>query len=462
MILAATGQEIGINSLLTEINGFVWGPFTLWLIGLTGLYLMLGLGFQPLLRIGFGFRAAITSIRDNRGDGDVSAFKSLTTALAATIGTGNVAGVAGAIAVGGPGAVFWMWLIALVGMATKYAESLLAVHYREVDELGEHVGGPMYFIRNGLGQKWAWLGWLFAFFGALAGFGIGNGVQSNAMAEALQNSLGVPPLITGIVVGAITFSVLIGGIERIGQVTQIIVPMMAFVYVLGAIIILLANLDKIPTAITLIFTNAFSGEAAAGGSVGVVIQRGIARGVFSNESGLGTAPIAQAAAKPGDPVLQGSVAMIGTFIDTIVICSMTAIVILISGIYSEPAYVSGSQNVSLTINAFGNTLPGFEWVVVFGTVLFTMTTILGWGYYSEKCLEFLVGIKAIKPFRLIWVAIAVLGAIASGGMVWTIAEILNGLMAIPNLIGLLLLSPVVFRLTRSYNFSPKSTPIASD
>ncbi len=462
MILAATGQEIGINSLLTEINGFVWGPFTLWLIGLTGLYLMLGLGFQPLLRIGFGFRAAITSIRDNRGDGDVSAFKSLTTALAATIGTGNVAGVAGAIAVGGPGAVFWMWLIALVGMATKYAESLLAVHYREVDELGEHVGGPMYFIRNGLGQKWAWLGWLFAFFGALAGFGIGNGVQSNAMAEALQNSLGVPPLITGIVVGAITFSVLIGGIERIGQVTQIIVPMMAFVYVLGAIIILLANLDKIPTAITLIFTNAFSGEAAAGGSVGVVIQRGIARGVFSNESGLGTAPIAQAAAKPGDPVLQGSVAMIGTFIDTIVICSMTAIVILISGIYSEPAYVSGSQNVSLTINAFGNALPGFEWVVVFGTVLFTMTTILGWGYYSEKCLEFLVGIKAIKPFRLIWVAVAVLGAIASGGMVWTIAEILNGLMAIPNLIGLLLLSPVVFRLTRSYNFSPKSTPIASD
>ena len=462
MILAATGQEIGINSLLTEINGFVWGPFTLWLIGLTGLYLMLGLGFQPLLRIGFGFRAAITSIRDNRGDGDVSAFKSLTTALAATIGTGNVAGVAGAIAVGGPGAVFWMWLIALVGMATKYAESLLAVHYREVDELGEHVGGPMYFIRNGLGQKWAWLGWLFAFFGALAGFGIGNGVQSNAMAEALQNSLGVPPLITGIVVGAITFSVLIGGIERIGRVTQIIVPMMAFVYVLGAIIILLANLDKIPTAITLIFTNAFSGEAAAGGSVGVVIQRGIARGVFSNESGLGTAPIAQAAAKPGDPVLQGSVAMIGTFIDTIVICSMTAIVILISGIYSEPTYVSGSQNVSLTINAFGNALPGFEWVVVFGTVLFTMTTILGWGYYSEKCLEFLVGIKAIKPFRLIWVAVAVLGAIASGGMVWTIAEILNGLMAIPNLIGLLLLSPVVFRLTRSYNFSPKSTPIASD
>ena len=237
---------------------------------------------------------------------------------------------------------------------------------------------------------------------------------------------------------------------------------MALLYVLGTVIILLANLDKIPTAITLIFTNAFSGEAAAGGSIGVVIQRGIARGVFSNESGLGTAPIAQAAAKPGDPVLQGSVAMIGTFIDTIVICSMTAMVILISGIYSETDYVSGSQNVSLTINAFGNALPGFEWIVVFGTVLFTMTTILGWGYYSEKCLEFMVGIKAIKPFRLVWVAVAVFGAIASGGMIWTIAEILNGLMAIPNLIGLLLLSPVVFRLTRSYNFKSKNSSTVPD
>ena len=322
---------------------------------------MLGLKFQPLLRIGFGFREAITSIRSSGGEGNVSAFKSLTTALAATIGTGNVAGVAGAIAVGGPGAVFWMWLIALVGMATKYAESLLAVHYREVDELGEHVGGPMYFIRNGLGKNWAWMGWLFAFFGALAGFGIGNGVQANAMAEALQASFGVPPLLTGIVVASITLAVLIGGIERIGQVTQIVVPVMAAVYVIGALIILVANLDQIPGALGLIFSNAFNGEAAAGGSLGVVIQRGIARGVFSNESGLGTAPIAQAAAKPGDPVLQGSVAMIGTFIDTIVICSMTALVIIISGLYSQADYVSGAKNVSLTINAFGTAAKLTRW-----------------------------------------------------------------------------------------------------
>ena len=444
-----------MDSLLAEINGFVWGPFTLWLIGLTGFYLMLGLKFQPLRRIGFGFREAIASIRSNGGEGDVSAFKSLTTALAATIGTGNVAGVAGAIAVGGPGAVFWMWLIALVGMATKYAESLLAVHYREVDELGEHVGGPMYFIRNGLGKNWAWMGWLFAFFGALAGFGIGNGVQANAMAEALQASFGVPPLLTGIVVASITLAVLIGGIERIGRVTQVVVPVMAAVYVIGALIILVANLDQIPGAFGLIFSNAFNGEAAAGGSLGVVIQRGIARGVFSNESGLGTAPIAQAAAKPGDPVLQGSVAMIGTFIDTIVICSMTALVIIISGLYSQADYVSGAKNVSLTINAFGTALPGFDWIVVFGTVFFTLTTILGWGYYSEKCLEYLAGVKAIRPFRLVWVAVVVFGAVASGGAVWTIAEILNGLMAIPNLIGLLLLSPVVFRLTQSYDFNTR-------
>ena len=348
-----------------------------------------------------------------------------------------------------------MWIIALVGMATKYAESLLAVHYREVDELGEYVGGPMYFIRNGLGPKWAWLGWMFAFFGALAGFGIGNGVQSNAMAEALQSSLNIPPLVTGGAVAIIAFVVLVGGIERIGRVTQVVVPLMAAFYVVGALVILGANASQIPDAFGLIFSNAFRGDAAVGGTLGVVIQRGIARGIFSNESGLGTAPIAQAAAKPGDPVLQGSVAMIGTFIDTIVICSMTALVILLGGLYTLPDYVSGSKSVSLTIDSFGSALPGFDWIVVLGTVFFTLTTILGWGYYSEKCLEYLLGVKAIRPFRLVWVAVVVFGAVASGGVVWTIAEILNGLMALPNLIGLILLSPVVFRLTRSYDFEAK-------
>jgi alanine or glycine:cation symporter, AGCS family len=433
--------------LLDALNNIVWGPITLWLLGLTGLYLMVGLGFMPLRRIGYGFRKAFDSIRHSGGEGDVSAFASLTTALAATIGTGNVAGVAGAITVGGPGAVFWMWLIALVGMATKYAESLLAVHYREVDELGEHVGGPMYFIRNGLGSNWIWLATLFAIFGTLAGFGIGNGVQAHEMALALNKSLGVPELVTGVVMALIAFAVLIGGIERIGKVTEVVVPVMAVVYVGGALVILLGHLGEIPAALGLIFRDAFTGEAVAGGSLGVVIQRGIARGIFSNESGMGTAPIAQAAAKPGDPVLQGSVSMIGTFIDTIVICTMTALVIVLSGLYT-----SGESGVALTMSAFNQELPGSAWLVTFGTVFFTGTTILGWGYYSERCLEFLVGTRAIKPFRLLWVAVVVIGAVATGGVIWTVADILNGLMVIPNLIGLLLLSGTVFRITREYDF----------
>jgi AGCS family alanine or glycine:cation symporter len=438
---------------LDALNNVVWGPITLWLIGLTGLYLMVGLGFMPLRRIGFGFRQALGSIRSSKGEGDVTAFEGLTTALAATIGTGNVAGVAGAIATGGPGAVFWMWLIAFVGMATKYAESVLAVHYREVDDRGEHVGGPMYFIRNGLGPGWGWLATLFALFGTLAGFGIGNGVQAHEMALALKTSLGVPELLTGVVMAVITFLVLIGGIERIGKVTEVVVPFMAIVYVVGALVIMLVHLGEIPAALGVIFNDAFTGQAVAGGALGTVIQKGISRGVFSNEAGLGTAPIAQAAAKPGDPVLQGTVAMLGTFIDTIIVCTMTALVIVISGLYT------GDQSgVALTMAAFDKGLPGASWLVTFGTVFFTGTTILGWGYYSERCLEFLAGTRAIQPFRLVWVAVVVIGAVATGGVIWTVADILNGLMAIPNLIGLLLLSGTVFRLTREYSFKEAQQP----
>jgi AGCS family alanine or glycine:cation symporter len=441
-----------VQQLLNQINGVVWGPITLWLIGLTGLYLMLGLRFMPLRRIGFAVRQTLGSMRHAGGEGDVSAFASLMTALAATIGTGNVAGVAGAIGVGGPGAVFWMWLIALVGMATKYAESLLAVHHREVDELGEHVGGPMYVIRNGLGKGWQWLAVLFALFGTLAGFGIGNGVQAHELAKALNLSLGIPPLATGVVVAALTFAVIIGGIERIGRVASAVVPFMAIVYVGGSLTILLAHLGEIPAALALILRDAFSAQAVAGGALGVMIQKGIARGVFSNEAGLGTAPIAQAAAKPGDPVLQGSVAMLGTFIDTIIVCTMTALVIVISGAWLPMEGATAPQGVALTMAAFDWGLPGGAWLVTFGTVFFTATTILGWGYYSERCLEFLVGVKGIKPFRLVWVAVVVLGSVASFDVIWTIADILNGLMAIPNLISLLLLSGTVFQLTRRYDF----------
>ena len=441
-----------MQDLLNQINSVVWGPYTLWLIGLTGLYLMVGLRFMPLRRIGYAVRQTVASIRDGSGDGDVSAFASLMTALAATIGTGNVAGVAGAIGVGGPGAVFWMWLIALVGMATKYAESMLAVHHREVDELGEHVGGPMYVIRNGLGKGWGWLAVLFAVFGTLAGFGIGNGVQANAMAQVLDTSFGIPPLATGIVFAAITFAVIIGGIERIGRVASTVVPFMAIVYVGGVLTILLAHLSEIPAALVLIVKDAFTAQALAGGAIGVMIQKGISRGIFSNEAGLGTAPIAQAAAKPGDPVLQGSVAMLGTFIDTIIVCTMTALVIVISGAWLPMEGATAPQGVALTMAAFDWGLPGGAWLVTFGTVFFTATTILGWGYYSERCLEFLVGVKGIKPFRLVWVAVVVLGSVASFDLIWTVADILNGLMALPNLIALLLLSGTVFQLTRQYQF----------
>ena len=444
-----------MQELLNQINGVVWGPFTLWLIGLTGLYLMLGLRLMPLRRIGFAVRQSLGSIRNSSGEGDVSAFESLMTALAATIGTGNVAGVAGAIGVGGPGAVFWMWLIALLGMATKYGESLLAVHHREVDELGEHVGGPMYVIRNGLGKGWGWLAVLFALFGTLAGFGIGNGVQAHELAKALNVSLGVPPLATGIVVAVITFAVIIGGIERIGRVAAAVVPFMALIYVGGALTILLSHITAIPAALVLIVQDAFSGQAVAGGAIGVMIQKGIARGVFSNEAGLGTAPIAQAAAKPGDPVLQGSVAMLGTFIDTIIVCTMTALVIVISGAWLPIEGAETAQGVALTMAAFDWGLPGGSWLVTFGTVFFTATTILGWSYYSERCLEFLVGVKGIKPFRLVWVAMVVVGSVASFDTIWTVADILNGLMALPNLIALLLLSGTVFRLTKAYRFEAK-------
>ena len=354
-----------MQDLLNQINSVVWGPYTLWLIGLTGLYLMVGLRFMPLRRIGYAVRQTVASIRDGSGDGDVSAFASLMTALAATIGTGNVVGVAGAIGVGGPGAVFWMWLIALVGMATKYAESMLAVHHREVDELGEHVGGPMYVIRNGLGKGWGWLAVLFAVFGTLAGFGIGNGVQANAMAQVLNTSLGIPPLATGIVFAAITFAVIIGGIERIGRVASTVVPFMAIVYVGGVLTILLAHLSEIPAALVLIVKDAFTAQALAGGAIGVMIQKGISRGIFSNEAGLGTAPIAQAAAKPGDPVLQGSVAMLGTFIDTIIVCTMTALVIVISGAWLPMEGATAPQGVALTMAAFDWGLPGGAWLVPF-------------------------------------------------------------------------------------------------
>jgi len=436
-----------ISSINDPINGIVWGWPMVLLIAFTGIVLMLGLRFMPLQRLPYGVRMLWQREAD-QNEGDITPFQALMTSLSATIGTGNIAGVAGAIAIGGPGAVFWMWVIAVFGIATKYAEALLAVRYREVDGLGNHVGGPMYYIRNGLGPNWQWLAVLFAVFGMLAGFGIGNGVQCFEVSSALA-TLGIPRLVTGIVLGVVVFAVIIGGIQRIAQAASAIVPVMSVLYLLACLLILLINIGSVPEAFATIFGNAFSGQAAAGGAFGQVVLMGFKRGIFSNEAGLGSAPIAHAAAKTNDPVRQGTVAMLGTFIDTLIICTMTALVIITTGVYAN-----GEAGAVLSITAFNTGLMGSGWVVTAGLVVFAFTTVLGWSFYGERCTEFLFGEKAILPFRLVWVAVVVIGSVAGDrGVVWGVADTLNGLMALPNLIALLLLSGTVFRLTRDYRFN---------
>ncbi|MBF0256397.1 MAG: sodium:alanine symporter family protein [Gammaproteobacteria bacterium] len=415
----------------------------------TGLFLTIGLRFMPIRHIGYAFKM-LWAGRKSTEAGDISPFNALMTALSATVGTGNIAGVGTAIAIGGPGAIFWMWCTALVGMATKYAEAVLAVNYREVDEAGNHVGGPMYYIKNGLGKNWAWLGLLFAIFGALAGFGIGNMVQANSVAHVMESNLGVPEWLTAAVMAAFVFLVLIGGIQRIAQVAGKLVPLMALVYVLGGLLVILFNISAVPAALWAIIDAAFTPTAATGGFAGagvmLAIQMGVARGIFSNEAGLGSAPIAHAAAQTNNPVRQGTIAMLGTFIDTIIICTITALVIMISGQWD-----SGLKGAELSSAAFASGLPVLgQFVVIFGLVIFAFTTILGWSVYGERCVEYLLGIKAILPFRLLWVAAIPVGAMVQLDLAWLIADTLNALMAIPNLIALLLLSPVVFKLTREY------------
>ena len=441
-----SGLEGTVEAINNPINSFIWGWPTVILIAGTGILLMVGLGFMPLLRIPYGMRMLLRNPTSS-SEGEISPFQALMTSMAATIGTGNIAGVAVAIAMGGPGAVFWMWLIAIFGIATKYAEALLAVHFREVDPLGNHVGGPMYYIRNGLGPNWAWLGGFFALFGMLAGFGIGNGVQSFEVSSALA-TIGIPRLLTGVVLGVLVFGVIIGGIKRIAQAASAIVPLMSLFYVIACLVIILSNISEVPAAFSTIFSNAFTGEAAASGTLTQVILMGFKRGIFSNEAGLGSAPIAHAAANTNDPVRQGTIAMLGTFIDTLVICTMTALVIITTG-----AYQSGESGSDLSIAAFNSGLAGSGWVVTAGLVVFALTTVLGWGFYSERCTEYLFGVQAILPFRLVWVAVVVIGAVAGNrGVVWDVADTLNGLMAIPNLIALVLLSGTVFRLSKNYRF----------
>lgn len=441
---------------INAINGVVWGPAMLALLAGTGLYLTLGLKLIPQRKLVYGFKMLWRG-RKSTEDGDISPFNALMTALSATVGTGNIAGVATALFFGGPGALFWMWLIALVGMATKFCEASLAVHFREKDANGRHVGGPMYYIKNGLGAKWKWLGILFAIFGMLAGFGIGNTIQSNSVADALESTFGIQPLVTGIVIAVLVALVLIGGIKRIGDVAGKLVPIMALFYVGGGLLILIMHADRLPEAFGLIFYHAFNPAAAAGGFAGATIwaaiRFGVARGVFSNEAGLGSAPIAHAAAQTSNPIRQGTVAMLGTFIDTIVICSITGLVILVTG-----AWQSGENGASLSAYAFNEGLPGGwgQYIVSIGLAIFAFTTIIGWSFYGEKCTQFLFGEKSNVPFRVLWIIAIPLGTLPGIdlGSLWLVADTLNAMMAIPNLIALLLLSPVVFKLARAYFDDP--------
>lgn len=442
-----------LTTIFNAINGVVWGPLMLVLILGVGLFLMLGLRLMPILKLGTGFKLLFDGRKTNKDEqstGEISPFQALMTALSATVGTGNIAGVATAVFLGGPGALFWMWCTALVGMATKYSEAVLAVKYREVDEEGNHVGGPMYYIKNGLGAKWAWLGTLFAVFGAVAAFGIGNTVQSNSVADVLHSNFGVNVWVTGIVLMVLVGAVLVGGIKRIGHVAGALVPLMAIAYLGAGLVVLAINAEAIPAALDLVFTHAFTNTAAEGGFAGaavwMAIRFGVARGVFSNEAGLGSAPIAHAAAQTKDPVRQGLIAMLGTFIDTLIICSITGLVIITSG-----EWTSGASGAALTSAAFAQALPGLgNYLVAISLAIFAFTTIIGWSFYGERCVEFLFGVKSIAPYRVLWIIAVPVGAGVSLDFIWLVADTLNAMMAIPNLIALALLSPVVFKLTKEF------------
>jgi len=432
------------------ISGYVWGPVMLGLILGVGLLLTLRIRFVSLRKIPYAF-AQLLSGRRKVGAGSIAPFNALMLSLSATIGTGNIVGVATAIGIGGPGALFWMWCSALLGMATKYGEAVCAVHFREQNEKGEYVGGPMYYIKNGLGKSWMPLATAFAFFGAIAGFGIGNMVQANSVADALHNSFAIPQWLTALVLAALVLMVLIGGVRRIAEVAKHLVPLMAFLYVTAGLLVIVVNIEALPAAVMLVVKSAFSPVAAQGGFAGaavvLAIRMGVARGVFSNEAGLGSAPIAHAAAATDSAVRQGTVAMLGTFIDTLIICSITGLAIVVTG-----SWTGDHQGAAMSQAAFNTVLPFGDKIVSLSLVVFAFTTILGWSYYGERCVEFLLGKDSILPFRLVWVAVLPLGIFFSLKTVWLIADIMNGLMAIPNLIALILLSGLIAKLTRDYYF----------
>ncbi len=442
-----------IIELVSQVEAWVWGEFMLVMILGVGLWLTFRIRAISIRRIPYAFKQLLHG--RSTGEGGIAPYSALMLSLSATIGTGNIVGVATAMGLGGPGALFWMWCTALVGMATKYAEAVCAVNFRETNANGQRVGGPMYYIKNGLGARWAWLGVCFAIFGTLAGFGIGNTVQANSVAGALVDSFGIGEEITAGVLVLVVGLVLIGGVQRIAAVACKLVPFMAVGYLTAGTIVIAVNFTELPAAIALIIKSAFTPVAAQGGfagaAVAMAIQMGVSRGIFSNEAGLGSAPIAHAAAATNSPVRQGTIAMLGTFIDTIVICSITGLAIIITG-----AWTGEVQGPAMSHAAFSNVIPAGDKLVSVALVVFAFTTLLGWSYYGERCAEFLFGEKIVLPFRVLWVLAIPVGALASLELVWKVASVLNGLMAIPNLIALAALSGVVATLTRDY-FSDNSS-----
>ena len=439
----------GLIPVLDAIDSFMWGPPLISLLVGTGIYLTFRLKLLQVVRLpkalGLIFKAK------NHGEGDVSSFKALCVALAATVGTGNIVGVATAVKVGGPGAIFWMWMAAFFGMATKYAEGLLAVKYRTTDEKGEIAGGPMFYIRNGMGEKYKPLATFFAVATVLvAWLGIGTFPQVNAIVDSVELSFGVPKLATDVVLTVLIGAITIGGLQSIAKVAGKVIPFMAVMYILISLGLILMHLEAVPAAISLILDSAFTGSAAAGGFAGSTImmamQNGIARGVFSNESGLGSAPIAAAAAKTKEPAEQGLISMTGTFIDTIIICSMTGLALVLTGVWQGSA-----AGAAMTSAAFGSAYGEVgTWLLTIALALFAFTTILGWNYYGERAVIYLMGTKGVLPYRLIFIALIASGAFLKLEAIWILADIVNGLMAIPNLIALIALSGVVVAETEHY------------
>ena len=446
-----------IMEFLETINAFVWGPPMMIILVGTGVFLTIRIGGVQFTKTGYGWKLLLKGLLnkdlDQRGEGEITPFQSLTSVLAATIGNGNIAGVATAVAAGGPGALVWMWITAVFGMATKLGEATLGVKYRIKDKDGAFAGGPMYFIEKGLGQKW--LGWIFALFGAVCAFGIGDMVQTNSQALVLNSVFNIPVIVTGIVMAFLAWIVVVGGIKRIGEVTEKLVPIMAIFYIVGALVIIITKINMLPWAIGEIFRSAFTGRAAIGGFAGATVAQamrfGVARGIFSNEAGLGSASMAHAVAKTPHPARQGTIAMVGVMIDTLIICSMTGIVIVMTG-----ALETGLTSTALTAHAFASVLGGVGGpIVAIGSLLFGYSTLITWCYYGQQCGRFILGPAIVKPYAWLFVILAFAGAVVKVPFVWLLTDTLNGAMAIPNLIGLIFLSGVLAKEVKEYFSNPE-------